>query len=766
MSNRFHSKYHKHNHHTRPTDREGSFPDSAYDPIASEDSPFQGDFYLDGNLFALSSVLVNGTLSSTNEVLLHDLTVYNNLSVLGSLSYFHTDLLCQAPVLITTVGDYTPALTVSQTGNAPIARFLDTNHNRPITFSTTGQVGIGTTTPTCQLQITELSQSLSAEFLIESAYTSSVLQLKTPNESNSVILFKTPYHAYASINGSPALSSLYFNIGTATVANITSKGLDITGSASINNFNSAALRLGNNDNNGWLITKELVGNSFNIWQGISQNAPITNRFIIDSTGNIGIGTVVPNQKLTVIGSISATNTINGNTAIFNKFRAALGAPDNSNSSTIGYAFGDDGDTGLFSKGLGNVSIFANNEEIFTTNSSNTTITKPLSVTTVNGDASIFNKFRAGQGAPNNAKYSTIGYAFGSDGDTGIFSKSEGNVSFYTNNEEIIAANNVGVTITKPLSVSRLYGDISTFNVSVSAPSLSGTHYGDGFNLTNVYGTDVTKLPLAGGVLTGDLIVAIGKVGIGVMNPTSKLEVQGDSDFYGKLTIHGDLSSTGNQYFANTYFSTTSALSVVNSSPVGDVAALYVGQSGPGNIASFYDIDQNVEILHVGGNNSNSPNVGVKTSVPNKDLTVQGEISSSGIIWDTSGNSALWNTVYNIVQALSASWTGTGQLLANTVGISAGTTFILPQNSTDIEILSPSTAVTSITAFINGVKGITYTLTNKTFNPITIYATPKILIRRGNGWRSQTASMSGSYLVLPLSGSCSLRADNNDYVSIW
>jgi hypothetical protein len=116
------------------------------------------------------------------------------------------------------------------------------------------------------------------------------------------------------------------------------------------------------------------------------------------------------------------------------------------------------------------------------------------------------------------------------------------------------------------------------------------------------------LPLTGGTLTGNTRVNA------------------------NLTIFGDLSCTGTQTFANTVFTTTSALSVVH---FGSGPALWVGNNGSGDIASFYDMDQNVEILHVGGNNGTFPNVGVKTSEPNKTLTVNGEISASGNIW-TSG----------------------------------------------------------------------------------------------------------------------------------
>jgi len=145
--------------------------------------------------------------------------------------------------------------------------------------------------------------------------------------------------------------------------------------------------------------------------------------------------------------------------------------------------------------------------------------------------------------------------------------------------------------------------VATFTTSISSPSVSGVHYGDGSNLTKVWGTDTTKLPASGGTIAGNLVIN------------------------NNLTV-GTLTVGGSATFVNTVFSTTSSLSVVNVSPVSGVPALYVGQKGPSDIASFYDIDQNVEVLHIGGVNSIYPNVGIKTSAPNKTLTVVGDISST------------------------------------------------------------------------------------------------------------------------------------------
>ena len=127
-------------------------------------------------------------------------------------------------------------------------------------------------------------------------------------------------------------------------------------------------------------------------------------------------------------------------------------------------------------------------------------------------------------------------------------------------------------------------------------------------------------------------------------------ISGPTRINNNLTVFGNLTATGTTTFANTVFSVTSSLSVVH---VGSGPALYVGNNGDGDIASFYDVDQGVEILHVGGNNGSFPNVGVKTSTPNVDFTVNGQISANNIIWSANGNSNQWNSVYSSWNSASA-----------------------------------------------------------------------------------------------------------------
>jgi hypothetical protein len=164
-------------------------------------------------------------------------------------------------------------------------------------------------------------------------------------------------------------------------------------------------------------------------------------------------------------------------------------------------------------------------------------------------------------------------------------------------------------------------------------------------------------------------------------------------------------------------------------------ALYVGNNGTGDIASFYDIDANVEVFHIAGANGTFPNVGVKTSQPNKDFTVNGEISAYNSIW-TSGNfisagkellsiiypdivlgissyttvkanSANWNSVYTTVNTNSAN----GGSVYNTVNpLSANWNSVYTStNNTSANWNSVYVTVNPVSANWNSV----YTSTNNT-----------------------------------------------------
>jgi hypothetical protein len=123
-------------------------------------------------------------------------------------------------------------------------------------------------------------------------------------------------------------------------------------------------------------------------------------------------------------------------------------------------------------------------------------------------------------------------------------------------------------------------------------------------------------------------------------------------FYGDAVFQGGLSALSGATFTNTVFTSTSALSVINT---GIGPALYVAQAaGNYDIASFYDKD-GIEILHVG--NAPTPGstgkIGINESFPGAELTVKGAISGSDGITVAGGNSTQWNSVYTTLNSISS-----------------------------------------------------------------------------------------------------------------
>lgn len=113
---------------------------------------------------------------------------------------------------------------------------------------------------------------------------------------------------------------------------------------------STQLDLGGSTGRGWSLINDFAATNTDDFS-IYQASATARRLVINSTGNVGIGTTSPAAKLQVIGGL----------------RARQGAPDASDNTDRGYAFGADGDTGVFSPGAevganGNVALYSNGVE--------------------------------------------------------------------------------------------------------------------------------------------------------------------------------------------------------------------------------------------------------------------------------------------------------------------------------------------------------------------------------------------------------------------
>ena len=171
----------------------------------------------------------------------------------------------------------------------------------------------------------------------------------------------------------------------------------------------------------------------------------------------------------------------------------------------------------------------------------------------------------------------------------------------------------------------------------------------------------------------------------------------DTIFEKNVTIQGNLTALGTSTFKNTIFTTTSALSVYNTGPG---PALYVFQAaGPYDVASFYDGD-GIEVLHVGnaqGGGNPLGQVGINTSFPSAELTVNGAISSNGVITVLDGNSNKWNSNWTTTNTNSANY-----ILQN--GNSFGSAMVIGTNDSQ-----------SISVRTNGIQRLLITNSDHRFN---------------------------------------------------
>lgn len=189
MSNRFHNKFHRFNHHSAGTP-DPKYPDAAYDPIASYDSPFQGEFFSQGTIVTTQDLSAGTDLAVNNNATIKnnlsvgydveigsDLVVQKNFTVNGEYTNINTLVYITSAVEIVNAGTG-PALRVEQMSSLtgePIAHFLYSGTSSFIvdgTQDTPGYVGINTSTPNERLTIVGNTSAVGDTFTTGNVYVS------------------------------------------------------------------------------------------------------------------------------------------------------------------------------------------------------------------------------------------------------------------------------------------------------------------------------------------------------------------------------------------------------------------------------------------------------------------------------------------------------------------------------------------------------------------------------------------------------------------
>ena len=65
-------------------------------------------------------------------------------------------------------------------------------------------------------------------------------------------------------------------------------------------------------------------------------------------------------------------------------------------------------------------------------------------------------------------------------------------------------------------------------------------------------------------------------------------------------------------------------------------------------------------------------IGIGTDTPNQNLTVVGGISGNALVYDQTGNSSQWNSVYTSVKANSGSYATSSFVQSNYLNLTGGT----------------------------------------------------------------------------------------------
>lgn len=305
------------------------------------------------------------------------------------------------------------------------------------------------------------------------------------------------------------------------------------------------------------------------------------RMTILANGNVGIGTTGPNTALSVMGTVSATS-----------LRARQGAPVN-DSASVGYAFGQDGDSGMFSPG----SATANN----------------------------------------------------------------GIIAFFSNAVERmrIAGSNIGIGTTSPTTAldvngnvqigGRLYGGAvmgsDHFWIALGPNGTESANLAIGIASGNAAGTLVSQVMIVTGGQDRMIVNAAGNVGIGTTAPTVALEVSGTVS---ATSITGTISATNIRARQGSPINDSAAVGYAFGLD-GDTGLFSPGSAGAANgtVAIFSNSVERMRVINTG--------VGIGTQTPTVALEVSGTISATSIVtppYSNASTSVNWSR--SNVQSTSSS----------------------------------------------------------------------------------------------------------------